>query len=482
MSEKAKQDWVKHWDFMLLDNILLQVAFILAYFIRHGFSNPYMKPEYRNLAIFFLLIDFCVTILFDSFKNVIKRGYYREFVATCYHLFLIQGLTLFYLFSVQKGEVYSRIFFYTMFFLYFLFSLIGRTIWKRKLRRRRVRGSKMLLIISPQSRIQECIQNICDTHFNTYYFVGAVVADADRKGEMIGSVPVVANYSEVTDYICREWVDEVFIPGGLGEHYPEALVETLNSMGIVVHVSLARADEIRDNKQQIERFGNYTVLTTSLNYARPSQLAMKRLMDILGGMVGCIITLLLIIFIGPILCLKSPGPIFFAQERVGRNGRRFKMYKFRTMYLDAEERKKELMKENRLSDGRMFKLDFDPRIIGNKKLPDGTVKEGIGSFLRKTSLDEFPQMFNILMGDMSLVGTRPPTVDEWEQYEPRHRARMSFRPGLTGLWQVSGRSNITDFEEVVKLDTDYINQWSIKLDIKILVKTIKVVLTNDGAM
>ena len=192
--------------------------------------------------------------------------------------------------------------------------------------------------------------------------------------------------------------------------------------------------------------------------------------------------MIVLIIFGPVIYHNSPGPIFFAQERIGRNGRKFRMYKFRTMYPDAEERKKELMEQNRVKDGMMFKMDFDPRIIGNKILPDGTKKEGIGSFLRKTSLDELPQSWNILMGDMSLVGTRPPTVDEWEKYEPHHRARMSFRPGLTGLWQVSGRSQITDFEEVVKLDTKYIDEWSLGEDLRILLKTVKVVLGDDGAM
>ena len=140
------------------------------------------------------------------------------------------------------------------------------------------------------------------------------------------------------------------------------------------------------------------------------------------------------------------------------------------------------MAQNKVSDGMMFKMDFDPRIIGNKILPDGTKKTGIGQFIRKTSIDELPQFWNILKGDMSLVGTRPPTLDEWEKYEPHHRARMSFRPGLTGLWQVSGRSNITDFEEVVKLDTQYIGEWSVKNDIRIIFYTIVGVLKNDGAM
>ena len=167
---------------------------------------------------------------------------------------------------------------------------------------------------------------------------------------------------------------------------------------------------------------------------------------------------------------------------MGRNGKRFKMYKFRSMCLDAEEKKKELEKENRVQDGLMFKIEYDPRIIGCKRLPGGKVKKGIGNFIRDWSLDEFPQFFNILIGEMSLVGTRPPTVDEWEKYDLHHRARLAFKPGLTGLWQVSGRSKIVDFEEVVKLDAQYISEWSIGKDIKIILKTIGTVVKRSGAM
>lgn len=158
------------------------------------------------------------------------------------------------------------------------------------------------------------------------------------------------------------------------------------------------------------------------------------------------------------------------------------MYKFRSMYMDAEERKKELMAQNRVKDGFMFKLDWDPRIIGTKKLPDGTIKKGVGNYIRDWSLDEFPQFFNVLKGDMSLVGTRPPTVDEWDKYDLHHRARLAMRPGVTGMWQVSGRSNIKDFEDVVKLDTKYIREWSMGLDLRILIKTVLVVFKKEGSM
>ena len=147
------------------------------------------------------------------------------------------------------------------------------------------------------------------------------------------------------------------------------------------------------------------------------------------------------------------------------------------MYPDAEKKKKELLDSNEMT-GCMFKINNDPRIIGSG--PDGT-KHGIGWFIRKTSIDEFPQFWNVLKGEMSLVGTRPPTVDEWNKYEYHHRGRLAIKPGLTGLWQISGRSNIKDFEEVVKLDVEYIEKWNLGLDIKIIFKTILNLFTGNGA-
>ncbi|MBP5195557.1 MAG: sugar transferase, partial [Lachnospiraceae bacterium] len=162
------------------------------------------------------------------------------------------------------------------------------------------------------------------------------------------------------------------------------------------------------------------------------------------------------------------GPVIFKQERIGRNGRHFKMYKFRSMYVDAEDKLSDLKDKNEVK-GLMFKMDDDPRITK------------VGRFIRKTSIDEFPQFFNIFKGDMSMVGTRPPTVDEYEQYNAHYRRRLALTPGLTGLWQVSGRSDITDFDEVVKLDLEYIDNWSLSLDLKILLKTIGAVFTGRGS-
>ena len=166
---------------------------------------------------------------------------------------------------------------------------------------------------------------------------------------------------------------------------------------------------------------------------------------------------------------SSPGPVLFTQKRVGKGKTFFKIYKFRSMYMDAEERKKDLLDQNEMQ-GLMFKMENDPRII-----------RGVGKFIRDTSIDELPQFWNVLKGDMSLVGTRPPTVEEYEKYELHHLKRISIKPGITGMWQTSGRSDITDFEEVVRLDTQYITNWSISLDIKLLFKTILVVLKKEGS-
>ena len=203
----------------------------------------------------------------------------------------------------------------------------------------------------------------------------------------------------------------------------------------------------------------------------------KRTFDIFfsGTAIVCLSPFLIVTALA--IRIESKGPIIYKSKRVGSNYDIFDFLKFRSMYMDAEERKKELMKQNEMK-GLMFKMENDPRIIGSGA--DGS-KHGLGWFIRKTSLDEFPQFWNVLKGDMSLVGTRPPTVDEWKQYEPYHRGRLAVKPGLTGMWQVSGRSDITDFEEVVKLDMEYVKNWNIGMDIKMLLKTVGVVLKGSGS-
>jgi exopolysaccharide biosynthesis polyprenyl glycosylphosphotransferase len=224
-----------------------------------------------------------------------------------------------------------------------------------------------------------------------------------------------------------------------------------------------------DQSLSMEFCQDVPFLTLRAGNFNATGLLYKRVLDLVGGLIGTIIMFILYPIVGAAIKLDSPGPVLFKQKRMGRHGRIFNLYKFRSMYEDAEDRKKEFMEMNEMN-GALFKLKNDPRITR------------VGRFLRKTSLDEFPQFLNVLKGEMSLVGTRPPTLDEVEEYQPEHLKRISAKPGITGLWQVSGRNQITDFEEVVKLDCYYLDHWRFFNDLKILVKTIYVVFRRKGAV
>ena len=483
MYRKDSEGWLKHADFIVLDMICLQLAYILAYAISGYGFNPYGIIIYRNMAVFLELADLIVIFAYGTMKSVLKRGYYRDFVVTVKHSIMIGALAILYLFLLQQGQAFSRLTLILTVVIYLVLTYVVRELWKKLLRKQMADGGeRKLLIITSEDVAEQVVSNMQENNYARYSIAGVVVIDADWTGRTINGIPVVAHEENAAMYVCQEWIDEVLIVISEVLPYPSELIEKLTETGVTVHLNLAKITNVTGKKQFVEKVGNYTVLTTSINYASTKQLMLKRLMDIAGGLVGCILTGILCIFVGPAIYIASPGPIFFAQERVGKNGKKFKMYKFRSMYMDAEERKAELMKDNKLGDGKMFKLDFDPRVIGNKILPDGTHKTGIGDFIRRTSLDEFPQFFNVLKGDMSIIGTRPPLISETSLYELHHRARLAIKPGITGMWQVSGRSDITDFEEVVRLDKEYIENWNIGMDIKILFKTVLVVFKKDGSM
>ena len=414
MYRKKGRGWTKHIDFMLIDIACIVIAFFISYVIRFGFNNPYMDKDYRILGVAFLLIDFFVEIMADSFKNVLKRGYLDEFISTCKHAVLVFLVTALFLFTTQMADIYSRLSFYIMFPIYVTITYVARLALKSFLKKKGFGASKKsLFVIAPDAMLRDTLRTVEKSCIG-YTKIVAASLDTDMKGKTICGIPIVANHDGIVDYACDEWVDEVLIPPCSEDEYPEKMADIFLEMGIAVHTGIAKNGTAQGGYKQIEKIGDYTVVTSSVNYANTSALLVKRGMDIVGGLVGCLFTLIIMIFVGPAIYIASPGPIFFSQERIGRNGRKFKMYKFRSMYMDAEERKKELMAQNKVGDGMMFKMDFDPRIIGNKVLPNGKKKTGIGQFIRKTSLDEFPQFFNILVGDMSLVGTRPPTLDEWE--------------------------------------------------------------------
>lgn len=486
MYKRNSGGWMKHVDFIILDILCLQVALTLAYACSGYGWDIYTPILYRNVAMFLGLADLTLLICRETMKGVIRRGHFREFTMTVKQAVFIEGIALLYLFLLQEGQNYSRPVLLLMPVCYSVVAYAVRELWKWHLQKKKTsdEGKSALLIVASEDVVERVVKTIKENNYAQYIVAGVSLIGGGKYsvGEKIDGVPVVAEEAGIPHYVCQDWIDEVLVVTSDEVPYPGKLLSQLMETGVTVHLGLAKVMSEPGKKQFVEKIGPYTVLTTSINYASSFQLFLKRVMDIMGGLVGCTITVLLLPFVGTAIYLASPGPIFFAQERVGKNGKRFKMYKFRSMYMDAEARKAELMKDNRLGDGKMFKLDFDPRVIGNKILPDGSHKTGIGDFIRRTSLDEFPQFFNVLRGNMSIVGTRPPLISETNLYELHHKARLAIKPGITGMWQVSGRSDITDFEEVVRLDREYISNWNIGMDIKILVKTVMVVLKEDGSM
>lgn len=466
---------------MILDLLCLEVGFFLAYILWQKNVNLYSNYIYANLATVLVFVDTCLLIFLNTLKNVLKRGYLQEFIATLRHVTLVALVAALYLFSVKNAGLFSRMTFFLMALFYGILTYGVRLLWKKHiLHKLRLHSNKSVLIITNQERSAQVAQDIASRRYEMFQVSGIVALDGTERE--IAGIPVVASGDTVTEYLCREWVDEVFVNLPLQGGELDKLVSELNEMGITVHVQLADRLAPGAQHQFVERLGGYTVLTTSINTISPGEMVVKRLVDIVGGLIGCLLTGVLFLFLAPAIRLQSPGPVFFVQTRVGRNGKKFKLYKFRSMYTDAEEQKSALAEQNRVSDGRMFKIAYDPRIIGCKRRPDGTVKKGLGNWMRDFSLDEFPQFWNVLKGDMSLVGTRPPTEDEWVRYELHHRSRLSIKPGITGMWQVSGRSEITDFEKVVELDRYYILNWSFGLDARILCKTIPAVLHRSGSM
>lgn len=469
MYSRKKGRFIKHLDFMLIDIISICLALILAYGFRHGFESVYARSEYTKIGLVMILLDILVVFFKNSYKDVIRRGYLKELGAAFTHFSLVMAGVLLYLFFTKQSEIFSRLTLLWTWLLGCILMYLFRISLKKWLRRRILQRENLVsvLVVLSQKTARETIEELQNRKYRDYQIIGAIVLGENDFSESINGVPIVADEKDFTEYIKEHVVDELFVNVSEQFQAAETIMDACIRMGITVHQNVLGFSNGAGSKV-VEEFAGYMVLTSSIKVAAYRDLFLKRCLDIVGGLVGLTMTALMFPFVAVAIKWKSPGPILFCQERIGKNGRKIRIYKFRSMYTDAEKKKEALLEQNEMQ-GLMFKMKEDPRII-----------PGVGEFIRKTSIDEFPQFWNVLKGDMSLVGTRPPTVEEYEQYDMHHLVRMSIKPGLTGLWQVSGRNEITDFEEVVRLDTKYIEEWSLNLDIKIIMKTIAVMFQGSG--
>lgn len=412
MYKKSAEGWLKHWDFILLDIICLQLSFVIAYYLRQGDGNLYTDHLYSGVAISFILCQIAVMFFSQSYQGILKRGYYAEFTKTVKHVCMVMLLSMAYLFVSQQSEQFSRIIFFITAGIYLIITYIVRLLWKRYVLMKNLsdkRKNPMVLVVA-SDEAEITIRRMMSGAVQDFVITGIAFMDKGFKGDTFNGIPVIGDIDTVHDYLCHEWVAEVFVKITDKQPYPRKLIDEIVTMGLTVHLSLGSVEQSLTGKKIVEKIGNYTVVTSSINTTTPKAMLYKRLMDIAGGIVGCLITLLLIITIGPLIYIKSPGPIFFSQVRIGKNGKRFKIYKFRSMYMDAEARKAELMSQNKM-DGFMFKMDYDPRIIGSEKKDKNGNPKGIGNFIRKTSLDEFPQFWNVLKGDSGIIGTTKKNLD-----------------------------------------------------------------------
>jgi exopolysaccharide biosynthesis polyprenyl glycosylphosphotransferase len=379
---------------------------------------------------------------------------------------LVSGLGIGAIFFFIKEVITSRLFIGFFVFYCIIIMLAERLAfsWIRR-RQKPYNYSPRIILVCSDDTYSLFQKYLMKTHIR-YNIVGIIQVG---KGKIIEDKLNLGKLEDLGDILTKYVVDEVVL--SLPKDYVDGVkqhIRICEKMGITVHI-IMNAYEFQLSHVHISMLGPLPMLTFHTVTLNPLQKALKRSMDIAGASIGLIVVLFASLVIVPAIMLDSPGPIIFKQKRVGRHGRVFDFYKFRTMCADAESKKKELQALNEHKDGLMFKIKKDPRITR------------IGAILRKTSLDELPQFYNVLKGDMSLVGTRPPTMDEVARYDLEHWRRISIKPGLTGMWQVSGRSDIMDFEEVVALDTKYIDEWSIWLDIYIMLKTVTQVVRTKSA-
>ena len=419
-----------------------------------------------NTVFVLFFLHFAAFYISGYGKDFFKRDQSVELVETIKYIIFYALLISFSSFFLKEKFVISRrgmIYFLSLYgVLNYLLSFVVKRYWVHF--SHNLKNSSKILLITATSRTEKVLDRLLTANDVQGKLAAVCVLD---KPEFSHDKVIVVPREQLLSYATHEVVDEVFVNLPSEDYDIGAIISQFETMGIDVTVNLNAFDKNLGRNKQIHEMAGLNVVTFSTKFYKPSHVIAKRILDICGAIVGLIICGIVSIVLVPMI-RKDGGPAIFSQTRIGKNGRHFTFYKFRSMRIDAEAIKEQLMEKNTMQGG-MFKMDNDPRITK------------IGHLIRKTSLDELPQFWNVLIGDMSLVGTRPPTVDEYEKYTPEQKRRLSFKPGITGLWQISGRSEITNFDDVVKLDVAYIDDWTIWKDFEILLKTVKVVLMRDGA-
>lgn len=450
------------------DLCLMVASFFLGYLLRNKIYNIYPLSVYAETLPILLFIWVGLLNFF---------GMYRSFRTSKIPkaLFIILK-TVFFGFVVFSSFIYlfkiyaiNRTFIILVFFFAAIFLGIEK-VWLIlffKYARKKGLNYSSILIIGTGQRAQHFI-NLVNKHPEWgYKIIGLVDEDITKVGQAINGYNVIGSFKDVPDIIHNNVVDEViFVVPRLWLGNIEEIMCLCENEGLKIHLAVDFF-KLKFSKLKQTELDGFPLLTFESTPDKLWQLLIKRMVDIVASGVGLLILTPLFTLVAIMIKAASKGPVFFRQERCSLNGRKFTLYKFRTMFEDAETKLNGLLLHNEMK-GPVFKMTNDPRLAG------------AGKFLRKLSIDELPQLWNVFKGDMSLVGPRPPIPEEVKHYDNWQRRRLSMRPGITCLWQVNGRNKITDFNEWAKLDLEYIDNWSFWLDCKILLKTTFVVLFGIG--
>ena len=450
--------------YMVSDGIFVMLAFFAAVMVSHT-QRDLFEEGYYLIVIAFLSI-YLLSGKCERLYNVTTFFYADRFFKRVTKSFLIAAAIVFMLLLFGEPErIDERLCFW--FFIFAYIGLLASAFLGHVVLKNNMVVKKRTILIGRKERYEKFISFLGKTYTGAEIIGYVALEDEVENGDQR---EYLGNIIELEKIIHEYAIDQIYVMerqyGDIVDVQP--YINMCVEMGVTAKV-IMNAYSGGAAQSYVSSVGTYPVITYHTVSLNAGARAFKRTVDIVGSMVGIILFSPFMILTAIAIKIDSPGQVIFKQKRVGMNGRTFDMYKFRSMCVDAEEKKKELMKQNEMGGDFMFKMKDDPRITK------------VGKFIRKTSIDELPQFFNVLFGDMSLVGTRPPTIDEVEQYERRHWRRISIKPGITGMWQVSGRSTITDFEEIVELDTKYIDCWDVFIDFRIMLQTVLQVFTGDGA-
>lgn len=458
--------------YFLIDLILIELTFYIVYLLKYNlFENIFISISFPNLQEYsfvfilwtiFLIISFKRRNLYTTDRSLtIPREISRVIINVFYSSFLILAVIFFAKYKFFSRSVFTESFLFLCVFL--SVWRIGKKIIFRRLFSKGIYNTDVLIAGAGKigKVVSEEIKNNPHWGFKVVGFLD------DKKKENIGKFSILGKLSDFDVTAKKYFVDELIITIPSERESVSELIKKAKGLHLGVRVVPENFEEPLP-LLSINHLGIIPLLTYQERKWHPGESALKRLFDFVASFFTLIILLPLFLVIGILIKFTSKGPIFYAQKRGGFRGRKFNLYKFRSMVVEADKLKDSLLEKNEVKDGVIFKIKDDPRI------------NSVGKFLRRYSLDELPQLFNVLKGDMSIVGPRPFLVNEVDKFDYTHMPRLNIRPGITGLAQVRGRSDLS-FYRWVRWDIWYINNWSFGLDLRILLWTVPVVLKGKGA-